>query len=88
MTLQDVIRSLPLRHEELLRAAGYRRDLGPVHSLSTSLGLFGLGVAIGAGVALLCAPEPGRALRRRLADRFEEATSPPRRQDSARESAH
>ena len=93
MTLYDVVRSLPARRDEMIRAAGYRRDHGSFYSLSTSLGLLGLGAAVGAGMALLWAPEPGQKLRRRLATRLDEAVSHYRRngrseEASARESAH
>jgi hypothetical protein len=89
MTLYDVVRNLPTRRDDVMRMAGYRRDHGSIYSLSTSLGLLGLGVAVGAGMALLYAPESGHKLRRRLADRFDEAMQSRRGQESAsRESAH
>jgi gas vesicle protein len=33
----------------------------------------GLGIALGAGVAILCAPQSGRDLRRQLSERFDGA---------------
>lgn len=90
MTLYDVVRNLPARRDDMMRMAGYRREPGALYSLSTSLGLLGLGVAVGAGMALLYAPEPGQKLRRRLATRFDEAMHPSRRagESASRESAH
>jgi hypothetical protein len=91
MTLYDMVRNLPTRSEDVMRAAGYRRDPGTMYSLSTSLGLLGLGVAVGAGMALLYAPETGQKLRRRLASRLDEAMSSyrqSRNDEGSRESAH
>ena len=66
MTLYDVVRNLPTRRDDLMRAAGYRREPGAMYSMSTSLGLIGLGLALGAGMALLYAPETGDKLRRTI----------------------
>lgn len=69
MTLAEVALSLPLSRS-LLRSGvralqGTRRSGAP-----RSIGTLGLGIALGAGVALLCAPSSGRELRGRIAARL------------------
>lgn len=90
MSIYDVVRALPRRHNDWLN--GYRSSRTPSHPIASSIGLLGLGMAVGAGMALLYAPEPGHKLRRRLAERFEEAVHHvgAGREDgsAARESAH
>ena len=89
MTLSDIVRNLPMRREEMIRAAGYRRAPGAIYATSSTLGLLGLGIALGAGLALLYAPEPGQKLRKRLASRFDQAVTAHLREEApARESTH
>jgi len=90
MTLIELVRSLPLRHDELMRATGHRAQHGAIYPVASSIGLVGLGIAIGAGLALLYAPEPGQKLRRRLATRFDEVMHPHSNEEAPRahETAH
>lgn len=70
MTLTDIVRSLPVSRD-LVQSAVLAVRPSPRWSLTAHVGTFGLGIALGAGVALLCAPKSGRDLRRQLSDRFE-----------------
>jgi hypothetical protein len=90
MTLIDIVRSLPLARDELMRATGHRAQHGAFHPVASSIGLVGLGIAFGAGMALLYAPEAGHKLRRRLANRFDEVVHAHSREETAapRETAH
>jgi hypothetical protein len=67
--LESLVRSFPSR-EDIVQA------LGSSHSTTremSGLGLFGLGLLIGAGAALLLAPKAGTELRRDLSDRLAHA---------------
>lgn len=90
MTLIDIVRSLPLHRDELMRAAGYRARPGRLYPVASSLGLVGLGIALGAGMALLYAPEAGANLRKRLVERFDGVVHLNARQAAtpAQETAH
>lgn len=54
------------RSNDLLRSFGYRRTNAPMlfgNTIVPSFAVFGTGLLIGAGVALLFAPKTGRELR-------------------------
>ena len=70
--------SLPTR-EDVIKAIGLNsRQPSMLGDMASSLTIFGAGLLVGAGLALLFAPESGEKLRRDLTDRFsslrEEAT--------------
>lgn len=69
MTLTDVALSLPIPRNVLRSAA---RVLRPTQRARASrrIEMLGLGMALGAGVALLWAPKSGRELRRQIFARF------------------
>ena len=46
---------------------------GPLRWLSGALGTFGIGMLVGAGIALMLAPKPGRELRGDLRERLRRA---------------
>jgi YtxH-like protein len=55
--------------DDILGALGLQsKPSGGTWALGT-FGLFGLGILVGAGVALLMAPKPGNELRRELGER-------------------
>lgn len=58
---------------DLLGSIGLERRRTTLDKLLPAIGLVGLGTAIGAGVALLCAPSSGRELRARMSDQLESA---------------
>ena len=71
MTWIDIVRSLPLHGNELMRAAGYGARRSRIYPIASSVGLVGIGIALGAGMALLYAPETGEKLRKRIGERFD-----------------
>jgi gas vesicle protein len=56
--------------EDILGALGLQTKSSTAGWVFGTLGLFGLGMVIGAGVALMLAPKPGTELRRDLEDRI------------------
>ena len=67
MNLKDVRN---LDKDELLGLLGLERKSSPGAGLATALGTFGVGLLVGAGIALILAPKPGRELRQDLRDRL------------------
>jgi hypothetical protein len=63
MKLQD-IRNLD--KDDFFGLLGLESKLSFTHRLLGTLGTFGIGLLVGAGVALLLAPKPGRELRHDL----------------------
>jgi hypothetical protein len=68
--------------DEILSALGLTAKPSASERLLSGLGIFGVGLLVGAGTALLLAPRSGKALRADLAERLghrrdEEAGSPP-----------
>lgn len=74
MTLTDVVRSLPASRD-LLESAAHALRPAPHRSVAAHFGTLGLGLAVGAGIALLCAPKSGRDLRRQLSARLDGAAA-------------
>ena len=65
-----------LRHldkDELLAMLGLETKPSTVRWLSGALGTFGMGMLVGAGIALMLAPKPGRELRGDLRERLRRA---------------
>lgn len=58
---------------DLLGSVGLERRRTTMDKLLPAIGLVGLGTAIGAGVALLCAPSSGRELRARMSEQIDNA---------------
>ena len=67
MNLKDVRN---LDKDELLGLLGLERKPSPGAGLAGALGTFGVGLLVGAGIALLLAPKPGHELRQDLRDRL------------------
>jgi len=75
----SIAENLPTR-EDVIKAIGLAtRQSSTGGELAGAMTIFGAGLLVGAGLALLFAPESGEKLRRDLADRFsslrEDATS-------------
>jgi hypothetical protein len=65
-----IAESLPTR-EDVIKAIGLaNRQQSTLGDMASSLTIFGAGLLVGAGLALLFAPESGEKLRRDLTDRF------------------
>ena len=67
MNLKDVRN---LDKDELLGLLGLERKSSPGAGLAGALGTFGVGLLVGAGIALILAPKPGHELRQELRDRL------------------
>jgi YtxH-like protein len=62
--------------DDVLELIGLERRRGAMDALLPALGLFGLGVLVGAGVGLLLAPKSGAELRGDLKERFASGSEP------------
>jgi hypothetical protein len=70
--MKDIAGSLP-GLDEILRTLQSHRGSAASHDLLPGLALFGAGVLLGAGLALLFAPSSGAELRENIGERFDEA---------------
>jgi hypothetical protein len=71
MKLQDIKQDLKsIDKDHLLGLLGLETKRSDSGRLLTALGTFGVGVLVGAGVALLLAPKAGNELRQELRTRF------------------
>ncbi len=70
MKLRDLT---DLEKDDILGALGLQTKSSATSFVLGTLGLFGLGMVIGAGVALMLAPKPGIELRRDLETRIKTA---------------
>lgn len=68
MKLEEMLRSFPSR-EEIASAVGLEVRPSDTASTLASFGLFGSGIIVGAGLALLFAPKVGTELRHAIADK-------------------
>jgi hypothetical protein len=59
--------------DDILGALGLQSKPSAASWIMGTLGVFGLGLLCGAGMALLMAPKPGRELRRELGTRLRSA---------------
>jgi len=72
MKIEDILAAFPSR-EDIAAAAGLQaRSSGPGDVLTTFT-VFGAGVLLGAGLALLFAPKSGSEIRRDIADALGDA---------------
>jgi hypothetical protein len=68
MNFKDV-RNLE-KKDDLLDLLGLEKKPTPGAQVSEALGTFGLGLLVGAGIALILAPKPGRELRDQIRERL------------------
>ncbi|HXJ23218.1 MAG TPA: YtxH domain-containing protein [Polyangia bacterium] len=62
-----------LDKEDLLGMLGLEQKSSTGAWLAGTLGTFGIGMLVGAGIALILAPKPGRELREDIRDRLRRA---------------
>ncbi len=67
MNLKDVRN---LDKDEILSLLGLEKKPSPGVGLAAALGTFGVGLLVGAGIALILAPKPGHELRQEIRDRL------------------
>ena len=70
MQASEVTKNLPST-DEILRAIGLQRSR-PTTDVLSSVAVFGAGVLVGAGLALLFAPASGSEVREQLGSRLED----------------
>jgi len=68
MTLEDILQALPSKND-MAGVIGLEQRRTTTQDASAALGLFGTGMLVGAGLALLFAPKPGQDLRRDIAQK-------------------
>jgi len=62
-----------LDKDEILNMLGLETKSSTASWVAGTLGTFGLGLLVGAGIALMLAPKPGRELRGEIRDRLRRA---------------
>jgi hypothetical protein len=70
----DIKKLRDLDKDDLLDLIGLQSKRTVADWLLPTLGIFGVGLLVGAGVGLLLAPKPGRELREDLRSRIQGAT--------------
>jgi YtxH-like protein len=67
MNIEDILHALPSK-EDIASAVGLEARSSATESMLTAFGLFGTGMILGAGLALLFAPKSGHEIRRDIAE--------------------
>lgn len=68
MTLEDILHAMPSR-EDIAGAVGLSPRSSVTEEVITAFGIFGTGVILGAGLALLFAPKAGHEVRQDIAEK-------------------
>jgi hypothetical protein len=71
MTIQEILRALPSK-EDIANAVGLEARSSATGDMLTAFTIFGTGMILGAGLALLFAPKAGDEMRHDLAEKFGE----------------
>ena len=71
MSIEDILNALPSR-EEIAAAAGLQPQASATRDILTTVGIFGTGMMLGAGLALLFAPKPGHEMRHDITEKIAE----------------
>lgn len=71
MKLEDILRALPSK-EDIASAVGLEARSSPTGDMLTAFGIFGTGMILGAGLALLFAPKAGHEVRHDIAEKVGE----------------
>jgi hypothetical protein len=69
----DIKKLRDLDKDDLLNLIGLQTKRTTVDWILPTLGIFGVGVLVGAGIGMLLAPKPGRELREDLRNRLQAA---------------
>ena len=68
MTIEDILRALPSK-EDIASAVGLETRSSPTGDMLTAFAIFGTGMILGAGLALLFAPKAGHEIRHDIAEK-------------------
>jgi hypothetical protein len=68
MNIEDFLQALPSKND-IAHVVGLQTRRSSGSEMVTAFGVFGTGIVIGAGLALLFAPKPGQELRKEIADK-------------------
>jgi hypothetical protein len=71
MKIEDILQALPSK-EDVASAIGLEARSSPSVDVLTAFGIFGVGMALGAGLALLLAPKAARELRHDIEEKIGE----------------
>jgi hypothetical protein len=71
MKIEDILQALPSK-EDVASAIGLEARGSPSVDVLTAFGIFGVGMALGAGLALLLAPKAGREIRHDIEEKIGE----------------
>ena len=71
MKIEDILAALPSK-EDLASAVGLESRGSTAGDMFTAFGIFGAGIALGAGLALLFAPKAGHEVRHDIAEKVGE----------------
>ena len=71
MKIEDMLQALPSR-EDIATAIGLRARASTAGDMFTAFGIFGTGMILGAGLALLFAPKAGHEIRHDIAEKVGE----------------
>jgi len=68
MTIEDILQALPSK-QDIVSAIGLEAREAPSGDMLTAFGIFGAGIMLGAGLALLFAPKAGHEIRHDIAEK-------------------
>jgi len=71
MKIEDILQALPSK-EDIASAVGFESRGSAAGGMFTAFSIFGAGIILGAGLALLFAPKPGHEIRRDIAEKVGE----------------
>jgi hypothetical protein len=71
MKLEDILQALPSK-EDVANAVGLQARSSPTGDILAAFGIFGAGIILGAGLALLFAPKTGHEIRHDIAEKMGE----------------
>lgn len=71
MTIEDILQALPSK-EDIVSAVGLEARSSATGDMLTAFGIFGTGMILGAGLALLFAPKAGHEIRHDIAEKVGE----------------
>ena len=71
MKIEDILRALPSK-EDIANAVGLEARSSATGDMLTAFTIFGTGMILGAGLALLFAPKAGNEMRHDLAEKLGE----------------